>query len=526
MELDDLHRTEVLGLAPNMDALLPFEQSKASQITIHGEAWGIEESFRRDALNILAATDISQALMLQEHFMARQEREQQAIVAAKKEKGEPQKPYQMIGSTAILGLKGPITKKPTSMGYLFGGTSTIQSISALRAMEADPDVKNILMWCETPGGECKGGSELADQIRATNLVKPITAYIDDLCASMGYFMASQCSAIYMNRMGLTGSISVISVVPDLSAAAAMKGVKVHVFTADGGETYKGAGTEGTAITPEQQAYFKALVNHYGDDFKAAIQMGRGLTDEQTKAAAIGKLFNASEAKAMGLIDGVCSLDECLAMLAESETVSTPAEAAHDPASAPNATAKEPIMRLSITDAFKAILGTLPTETLTKAGITDVNAIEFTDASGGGNQAAESRLAAVEAELARTRSAMLDAEAEAFWNGLMEPDADGASRAVWSQREGVISTFKALALMDGGGKIALGVDNHLIVGTNLKTYMDAMQNAAPNYLQAVQLQGASPHAKSEIREDLVHTALARRLGKEQADAMMKTIKDGG
>ena len=78
--------------------------------------------------------------------------------------------------------------------------------------------------------------------------------------------------------------------------------------------FKSAGATGTQITEEQRAEFQKIVDLYFDDFVASVVRGRGMTKAQVKAVADGRLFNAPEAKALGLIDKIQPLAVTLANL--------------------------------------------------------------------------------------------------------------------------------------------------------------------------------------------------------------------
>jgi signal peptide peptidase SppA len=305
-----MERRSAGAAATSLDSYIPFSESKAAQILGIGEYWAIEPRYRDAALANLSAMPVADCLRFIEEAKAKEAAEVSAA-ADRQSRGEPDpKPYEMSGRTAIVRIKGTMTKSQSS----WGGTGTVRMSRVLRAAEKDRDVDAIAMVLETPGGECRGGAEFAEVIRAVNAKKPIYMYGDDMCASMGYFAASQGTAIYMNRMGLIGCIGTISVAEDMSLRAQMMGIKVLVFSSEGAETYKGAGTDGTPITPEQQAYFQSIVDHFGNDFKAMVKGGRGFTDDQVKSVATGKLFTSAEALELGLIDGVASFDDFLQMI--------------------------------------------------------------------------------------------------------------------------------------------------------------------------------------------------------------------
>jgi hypothetical protein len=175
---------------------------------------------------------------------------------------------------------------------------------------------------------------------------------------------------------------------------------------------------------------------------------------------------------MGLIDGVCSLEECLSKVSvASAPVSTPANTAPDPARAFPASAKESPMTLK--EIIALARGTNPEAADALAAIEaaqnhpPVQPIYQPDP----------RVDGMVAKLSNMENAALEGSAEAFFAELTTPDAEGYARSLWASREGIISTFKALAKSDGGGTAQFGLDNKLVIGANLKAFMDS-QRAIP------------------------------------------------
>jgi len=202
---------------------------------------------------------------------------------------------------AVLSVTGPIMRARSK----FGGASSIALRQALRAAVADDKVSAIMLRIDSPGGTVAGTPELAAEIRATDSKKPVYAHIDDLGASAAYWIAAQARRVTANATAQIGSIGVFTVVKDTSKAAEMAGVKVHVIST--GE-YKG-GADGAPVSDAQLAEVQKLVNEINEFFMAAVVEGRAMDKKDVKAVADGRMFLAAEAKRLGLIDAVASMDE-------------------------------------------------------------------------------------------------------------------------------------------------------------------------------------------------------------------------
>jgi signal peptide peptidase SppA len=213
---------------------------------------------------------------------------------------------------AVIELAGTLMKQQQSGGE---STSTILARRALRLAVRDADVKSILLLIDSPGGTAAGTADLADDVAAADKLKPVDAYIQDCGCSAAYWIASQCRTIATNRTSATGSLSTYTVVEDFSEAAAKEGIKVHVVKADGAP-FKGAGVPGSEITPEQLAEVGKRVNAVNAHFMADIARGRKWSAEQLKQLADGRIFTGEEARTLGLVDRVESLDATLGAIAQ------------------------------------------------------------------------------------------------------------------------------------------------------------------------------------------------------------------
>ena len=244
----------------------------------------------------------------------------------------PQKPYTVNSDgVAVLYLSGPITKRPTSMSYFFGGTSSVLLRRAVRQAAADPDVKAIALIVDSPGGQVNGTADLAADVAAAAQKKPVGAYAEDTCCSAAYWIVSQADFLYCNLTGAVGSIGTLLVIQDTSGAYAKEGVKVNVISTG---PYKGAGADGAPITKAHLEDFQREVDDINACFLQSVADGRkNLTLEDVTALATGQVHIGQKAVDLGLCDAVTSLDEFMESMAmQAEAF---AESSNAPAAAPD-----------------------------------------------------------------------------------------------------------------------------------------------------------------------------------------------
>lgn len=221
---------------------------------------------------------------------------------------KPEKPlYRLEGDgVAVIKIEGVMTKGESKWG---GTTSTARVRRALRAAAVDSKVGSMLLEISSPGGYVDGTAELADDVAWAKGQKPVVAHIASIGASAAYWVASQAGKVYAHEAARVGSIGVYAVVEDLSKAAEMAGVTVHVIKA--GEA-KGDGEPGTAITERMIARWQREIDETAALFRSAIRKGRDLTAKQVDAASTGETWIARDAVEMGLLDGVRTLDQAIA----------------------------------------------------------------------------------------------------------------------------------------------------------------------------------------------------------------------
>lgn len=213
--------------------------------------------------------------------------------------------YTMAGDgVAVIRISGP-----TAKGWgKFGEHSTAFTRRAVRIAVHDAAVGSILLLIDSPGGYVAGNDDVAREVEAANAMKPVVAYVEDECCSAAYWIASQASKVYANPSAEIGSIGVFQVIEDYTKQAEIAGIVVHVLTTG---PLKGAGVPGAPITAEQLAAWQKGVDEVFEMFGSAVRKGRNLSAKQFEAVATGGVWHPKEARDLGLIDGVRSLDAAI-----------------------------------------------------------------------------------------------------------------------------------------------------------------------------------------------------------------------
>lgn len=218
-------------------------------------------------------------------------------------------PITVVDRIAIIPMMGPMIRRAGPIAMMFGIVGTDQIRVAVESAGQDPEIDHILLRIDSPGGSVSGLAELADAIHSID--KPVTAQVEGMAASAAYYTASQADRILVGRNDLVGSIGTRILLYDWSQYFEEAGIKA--IPIDTGP-FKSAGALGTEITEEQQADFQRIVDFYFDDFLAVVQRGRGMSEEQVRSVADGRVFTPAECLESGLIDGVATFEQTLTEL--------------------------------------------------------------------------------------------------------------------------------------------------------------------------------------------------------------------
>jgi signal peptide peptidase SppA len=177
----------------------------------------------------------------------------------------------------------------------------------------DAEVRAIAMHINSPGGEVAGCFDLADQIYAMRGRKPIWAILDEYAYSAAYALASAADHITVPRTGGSGSIGVIALHVDITAALERFGIKVT--TIQYGER-KSDSYPTTPLSDAARARFQADIDAMGEMFVDLVARNRELGAGKVRSTEAG-CFLGSAGVTQGLADEVLPPDEAFSSLLKS-----------------------------------------------------------------------------------------------------------------------------------------------------------------------------------------------------------------
>lgn len=216
------------------------------------------------------------------------------------------------GSIAVLSVFGTLVPRANMISDYSGGTSAEVFTKNFRAMVGDNRIAAILLDVDSPGGSVQGIPELADEIRAARSVKPIAAVANHLMASAAYWIAAAAGEVAVSPSGEVGSVGVVAMHLDESAALQAEGIKPTIISAG---KYKAELSSMAPLSAEAKAEVQRQVDYYHDQFVGSLARSRGVSPETVrKSYGQGRLVNARDALAAGMVDRIATFDEMVSRL--------------------------------------------------------------------------------------------------------------------------------------------------------------------------------------------------------------------
>jgi len=182
-------------------------------------------------------------------------------------------------------------------------------IKSIRKIRENDSVKAVVVRVNSPGGGVAASQEIYEELRSLGETMPVVASMGTVAASGGYYIACAAATIYANPGTVTGSIGVIA--QFASYEQLLKWAKVEVEVIKSGE-FKDLGSPLRKMPEEQKAYLQTLIDSTHSQFKDMISERRNLPPAKVASLSDGKIFIGSQAKKLGLIDRIGTLEVAIA----------------------------------------------------------------------------------------------------------------------------------------------------------------------------------------------------------------------
>ena len=198
-------------------------------------------------------------------------------------------------------------------GHSIVGKSTAED---LRKLADDDDVKAVVFRVNSGGGSAVASEQIRHAIKLLKAKKPVVVSMGGAAASGGYWISSPASYIIAEPTTITGSIGIFGLIPNFSGLVTDKlGV-----TFDGVTTNKFTDYETNLILSKDNAEEMKQLQTYIDrgyqNFLNIVSEGRGLKPAEVDSIGQGRVWLATDAVKIKLVDKLGSLGDAVKKAAE------------------------------------------------------------------------------------------------------------------------------------------------------------------------------------------------------------------
>ncbi|WP_117238112.1 signal peptide peptidase SppA [Thermus sediminis] len=198
-------------------------------------------------------------------------------------------------------------------GAIPGGRALEDFLSQTRQAQEDPRVRAVVLYVDSPGGGVTETEAIHRALRNLAQAKPLVASLGTVAASGGYYAATAAREIFTAPTTITGSIGVISTLPQVQGLLAKLGIEVEVLT-EGRLKDMASGLR--PLTPEERAIIQGYMREAYELFVKRVAEGRGMPLEEVYRLADGRIYSGEQAVALGLADQEGYLEDAARRAAE------------------------------------------------------------------------------------------------------------------------------------------------------------------------------------------------------------------
>jgi protease-4 len=208
------------------------------------------------------------------------------------------------GKIAQINLRGIITS--SASGEL-GETMVDDLKMQLHQAAMDNDVKAIVLYVDSPGGEVTASDVLYDAVCRARNRKPVVVYMGSLAASGGYYVSCGGTYLMADDTTFTGSIGVIIETLNYASLIGKIGVDMVVFKSG---QFKDMLSGARPMTDAEKTYVQDMVMQTYGKFVGIVARERKLPEQQLRSGiADGRVISGRDALKDKLIDSLGQIED-------------------------------------------------------------------------------------------------------------------------------------------------------------------------------------------------------------------------
>ena len=221
----------------------------------------------------------------------------------------------------------PIGKKIAVLDVRGSIISSEDTIKIIHSYRDDPTVAAVVLYIDSPGGGVAPSQEIyAELLQLKEKDKKVYAYMSNVGASGGYYVACASDKIYASPGTLTGSIGVILTFTNVEGLFGKIGLSSKTIKSG---RYKDIGSPFRPMTPEEEALLGETVDDvYRQFLDTVVEARRDAISDRLEDAGIekptkyrvrryvmeyadGRIFSGRQAQELGFVDELGNFQKCL-----------------------------------------------------------------------------------------------------------------------------------------------------------------------------------------------------------------------
>jgi len=190
-----------------------------------------------------------------------------------------------------------------------------QMAKDLLKLAEDDDIKAVVLRVNSPGGSANASEQINHAIKKLKEKKPVVVSMGGYAASGGYYISAPADYIFAETTTVTGSIGIYGMIPNYNGLAQKLGLKFDEVATNKYAMWEDnlvAGTDNGDIMRQIENH---VVRGY-DLFLTRVSEGRKMNKEQVNEIAQGRVWSATDALKIKLIDKIGDLDDAVAKAAQ------------------------------------------------------------------------------------------------------------------------------------------------------------------------------------------------------------------
>lgn len=175
------------------------------------------------------------------------------------------------------------------------------------------------MRVNSPGGSALTSDIIWREVELAKKVKPVVVSMGNVAASGGYYIAAGANKIFAEPTTITGSIGVFGTIPNISELAKDIGINAEQV--------------GTNINSVDYSLFEPMSATFRNQVQESIEetyvtflnrvsQGRNISMAQADSLAQGRVWSGVDAKRIGLVDELGTLEDAIAAAAQLAEIDT------------------------------------------------------------------------------------------------------------------------------------------------------------------------------------------------------------